>query len=63
VYTDDYSGYKRIAMEPNTEHDSVNHSEYEWVRGNVHTNTAESVFSLFKRSIIGSYHHLSAKLP
>lgn len=33
----------------------------EWVRGDVHTNTVEGVFSLFKRSIIGAYHQVSQK--
>ena len=31
------------------------------MQANVHTNTIEGVWSLFKRSIVGSYHHLSAK--
>jgi hypothetical protein len=31
------------------------------VQANVHRNTIEGVWSLFKRSIVGSYHHLSAK--
>jgi len=39
----------------------VDHSREEWVRGDVHTQTIESVWSLFKRSIVGSYHHLSVK--
>lgn len=60
LYTDDASAYK-MAPEIDTTHESVNHSKEEWVRGQVHTNTIEGVFSLFKRSIIGSYHHLSAK--
>ena len=42
-------------------HESVNHSAKEWVRGDVHTNSIECVWSLLKRSIIGSYHHLSVK--
>ncbi len=61
IYTDDWAGYRWAAGESNVTHDSVNHSENEWVRGNVHTNTVEGVFSLFKRSIVGAYHHLSAK--
>ena len=61
VYTDDRPAYKWLAGDDKTTHDSVNHSEEEWVRGKVHTNTIESAFSLFKRSIIGAYHHLSAK--
>jgi len=42
-------------------HETVNHSAKEWVNGNVHTNTVENVWSLLKRSIIGSYHKLSVK--
>ena len=45
----------------NTKHRKVNHREEEWVRGIVHTNTIEGVWSLFKRSVIGTYHQLSAK--
>jgi hypothetical protein len=33
----------------------------QWVGADVHTNTVEGIWSLFKRSIVGSYHHLSAK--
>ena len=29
------------------------------VRGDVHTNTAENYFSIFKRGIAGVYHHVS----
>lgn len=35
--------------------------EKEYVRGHVHTNTIENVFSLLKRSIVGSYHKVSTK--
>ena len=46
---------------PPTNHQSVFHHKEEWVRGDVHTQTVESVWSLFKRSIVGSYHQLSEK--
>lgn len=39
----------------------IDHNREEYVRGDVHTNTCESAWSLFKRSIIGSYHQLSYK--
>lgn len=39
----------------------VDHSEDEWVRGKVHTNTIESAWSLFDRAVIGAYHKLSVK--
>lgn len=44
-----------------TKHRKVNHRTEEWVRGIVHTNTVEGVWSLFKRSVVGTYHQLSAK--
>lgn len=43
------------------QHSAVDHSKKEWVRGQVHTNSIESVWSLFKRGVVGSYHHLSEK--
>ncbi len=45
----------------NTKHRKVDHRREEWVRGLVHTNTVESVWSLFKRSVVGTYHQMSAK--
>ena len=41
------------------EHSTVDHSINEYVRGDDHTNTVESYFSVFKRGIMGSYHHVS----
>lgn len=60
IYTDDWPAYRGIG-DHDTVHDSVNHSKEEWVRGQVHTNTIEGVFSLFKRGVVGSYHQISAK--
>lgn len=60
IYTDDWVGYVGIADE-DTFHQVVNHASKEWVRGDVHSNTIESVWSLFKRSVIGSYHQVSVK--
>ncbi|SRR6266480_755282 len=39
-------------------HNTVNHRELEYVRGIVHTNTVEGFFSLLKRGLIGTYHHV-----
>jgi len=60
IHTDEWPAYLGIADE-NTRHEMVNHHAEEWVRADVHTNTVEGVWSLFKRSIVGSYHQLSAK--
>jgi transposase-like protein len=40
-------------------HGMVNHSIGEYVRGDIHTNTIEGYFSIFKRGIYGVYHHVS----
>lgn len=42
-------------------HEAVDHSKYEWARGDVHTNTLEGFFSIFKRGIIGVYQHVESK--
>ncbi len=60
LYTDSFSGYGAAGLDDH-KHETVNHSKNEWVRGQVHTNTVESVWSLLQRSIIGSYHQLSKK--
>ena len=42
-------------------HGAVDHSKFEWKRDDVHTNTLEGFFSIFKRGIIGVYQHIDAK--
>lgn len=42
-------------------HLRINHKSGQYVRGNVHTNTIESAFSLLRRGIIGSFHQVSIK--
>jgi transposase-like protein len=42
-------------------HETVNHSQKEFVRDGVTTNGIESVFAVFKRGLIGVYHHASSK--
>ncbi|MFL5896062.1 MAG: IS1595 family transposase [Thermoleophilaceae bacterium] len=60
IYTDSFRSYRGIA-DADTRHEWVNHSADEWVRGDVHTNTVESAWSLFERAVMGSYHRLSKK--
>jgi len=60
ISTDQHAGYIGIG-DDNTLHVSVDHSKGEYVRGLAHTNTLENVWSLFKRSIVGSYHQISMK--
>ena len=42
-------------------HESVDHSKFEWARGDVHTNTLEGFFSIFKRGLVGVYQHMDNK--
>lgn len=60
LMTDEWAAYQGIA-DHHTIHETVSHKPDEWVRGDIHTNTVEGVFSLFKRGIIGAYHQVSVK--
>ncbi|MCH8910693.1 MAG: IS1595 family transposase [Chloroflexi bacterium] len=60
IYTDEWRGYNDIGDE-NTRHETINHSEKEYARGDVHTNSIEGMWSLFKRGVVGSFHHVSKK--
>ena len=42
-------------------HETVTHSHKEYVRGDVHTNSAEGYFSIFKRGMRGVYQHCKEK--
>ena len=60
IYTDELRSY--VGLETDTRrHETVNHKADEWVVGDVHTNSVEGVWSLFKRSIVGSFHKMSVK--
>lgn len=58
VYTDEGATSKALGRSFE-KHESVNHSIGEYVRGDVHTNTIEGYFSIMKRGITGTYHHVS----
>jgi transposase-like protein len=58
LMTDEGRHYKAIGREFSS-HESVNHGEGEYVRGDVHTNTAENFYSVFKRGMKGVYQHCS----
>src|SRR5829696_1040492 len=42
-------------------HETVVHTAKEYVRGDVHTNSAEGYFSIFKRGMRGIYQHCAEK--
>ena len=58
LMTDDGLWYRPIGR-LFAKHEVVKHSQDEYVRGNVHTNTVEGFFSIFKRGIYGVYQHVS----
>lgn len=59
LMTDEASKYKKVLSAYKRE--SVNHSQFEWVRGDVHTNGVENFWSVMKRGIYGIYHQISYK--
>jgi transposase-like protein len=60
VATDEHAGYGAIEVY-GRKHAVVRHGQGEYVRGNVHTQSIESFWSLLKRGVIGTYHNVSKK--
>lgn len=60
VATDEHSGYHYLTA-LGYKHESITHSEGEYVRGQIHTQSIESFWALLKRGILGTYHNVSAK--
>ena len=58
VYTDEAAAYQGM---PARSHWTVKHSANEYVKGMAHTNGIESFWSVLKRGLHGTYHHVSAK--
>ncbi|HLO19135.1 MAG TPA: IS1595 family transposase [Sphingomicrobium sp.] len=58
VMTDEGATDKSIGRDFK-KHGMVNHGLGEYVRGDIHTNTVEGYFSIFKRGIYGCYFHVS----
>lgn len=61
ISTDENMAYNGIGAEYAGGHEVVTHSAKEYVRGDVHTNTIESSFSLIKRGLYGVYHNVSKR--
>jgi transposase-like protein len=56
LMTDEAGMYRRVGKEF-ASHEYVKHSKDEYVHGNVHTNTVEGFYSIFKRGMKGVYQH------
>lgn len=56
IMTDEGKWYRNV-KEDFESHDTVDHSAGEYGRGEIHTNTIEGYFSIFKRGMKGVYQH------
>ncbi len=66
IYTDELASYKQIKFLRNDEgiplqyrHRHIKHSAGVYVKGDIHTNTVEGLWSLIKNGIRGVYHSVS----
>lgn len=60
LMTDEARFYVGVGQEF-AEHGAVHHAKDEYVRGDIHTNTVEGYYSIFKRGMRGVYQHCSEK--
>jgi transposase-like protein len=58
IFTDEYKGY--LNLKTFVEHATINH-KYQYVNGEIHTNTIEGFWALLKRGIMGQYHKVSIR--
>ena len=56
IYTDEHKSYSGL-----DNHETVNHGDGEYVRGEVHINGMESVWALIRRGYNGTYHRIEDK--
>jgi len=59
LVTDGHTAYRRFM--PDGQHEFVDHSKGEYVRGDVTVNSLEGWFSVFKRGIVGVYQHVDKR--
>lgn len=59
LFTDEFLSYSKIGkLYP---HKAVSHGRGQYVKGEAHSNSAESFWALFKRGYYGTYHSMSRK--
>jgi transposase-like protein len=64
IITDDFKSYPLALKKFSGKHHRINHSLGYYVTGDqnqIHTNTVENAFSLFKRGLTGNFHIVSIK--
>lgn len=60
LQTDTFPAYETVGKEFKA-HEKVDHGSGEYVNGNAYINTIEGYFSKLKRSLSGTFHHVSEK--
>jgi transposase-like protein len=60
IITDGFAAYKKVGK-TYKQHEIVEHTNGEYVRGNFHTNSIEGFWAIMKRGIYGVYHQVSPK--
>jgi hypothetical protein len=58
LMTDTHGGYHRLGQQF-ADHQMVDHGKDEYVRGDAYSNTVEGYFSILKRGVYGTFHHVS----
>jgi transposase-like protein len=61
VFTDEYGAYDNLEVQQRYRHRRIAHHANIYVDGDVHTQTIEGFFGLFKMSVRGAHHSISAK--
>jgi len=61
LMTDESGAYTKIGRRFKGGHETVKHAAREYARGDANSNTVESVFSLLKRGVMGTFHSVSRK--
>jgi transposase-like protein len=54
-------GAQHYKFPPVAQHETVDHSKFEWSRGDVSINSLEGFFSVLKRGLVGIYQHVDQK--
>ena len=60
LHTDEHGGYRGLGAS-GFAHETINHSAGEYARDGVSTNSIESVWTVLKRGVYGTFHHVSPK--
>lgn len=61
LITDERIAYRKAGTHFRRGHETVNHGQREYARGEINTNTVESFFALLKRGLYGVFHNVSKK--